>query len=224
FPGCLPVWEVGREVVAPLLREHGRVAVLLVDALRADVAERVAVALAASLPGRVLRQRWAVVPAPTRTAEAVAALSSGHPVPAGSAAVPAGSDGAAAPLGVPFAQLGYEAQVVVGADRDHNAAEVRELWGSGPPLSVAVATGLDERLHRTSVEVAALLDEAVATLERRVLPSLAALPGSVPLVVLADHGFRENPYWGHGPEGRYVHGGTSLEECVVPVLVASPVS
>ncbi|MGH9114783.1 MAG: DUF6079 family protein, partial [Acidimicrobiales bacterium] len=104
FPGCLPVWEVGREVVAPLLREHGRVAVLLVDALRADVAERVAVPLAASLPGRVLQQRWAVVPAPTRTAEAVAALSSGHPVPAGSAAVPAGSEGAAAPLGVPFAQ------------------------------------------------------------------------------------------------------------------------
>jgi hypothetical protein len=37
---------------------------------------------------------------------------------------------------------------------------------------------------------------------------------------LADHGFRENPSWGKGPEGRYLHGGTSLEECIVPVIVA----
>ncbi|MGH9055053.1 MAG: hypothetical protein ACRDYY_04190, partial [Acidimicrobiales bacterium] len=224
FPGCLPVWNVGREVVAPLLREHGRVAVLLVDALRADVAGRVVTQLTAALPGRRLERRWAVVPSPTRTAEAVAALSCGHPVPAGSVSAAAGGDGAAAALGAPFAHLGYETAVVLGADRDHRSSEVRELWTSGPPVSVAIATGLDERLHRTSVEVAALLDEAVATLERRVLPCLAALPGGVPLVVLADHGFRENPYWGHGPEGRYVHGGTSLEECVIPVVVAAPVS
>ena len=37
--------------------------------------------------------------------------------------------------------------------------------------------------------------------------------------MIADHGFRENPSWGRGPEGRYVHGGLSLEECVVPVAV-----
>jgi hypothetical protein len=48
-----------------------------------------------------------------------------------------------------------------------------------------------------------------------------ALPSSVPVVLMADHGFRENPSWGRGPDGRYVHGGTSLQECVVPVVVAS---
>jgi len=39
-------------------------------------------------------------------------------------------------------------------------------------------------------------------------------------VVLADHGFRENPGWGRGREGRYKHGGASLEESVVPVATA----
>ena len=83
-------------------------------------------------------------------------------------------------------------------------------------------TGIDERLHHTTVELAALIDESVAALRRRVVPALAALPETVPLLLLADHGFRENPRWGHGPEGRYVHGGTSLEECVTPVLVFAP--
>ncbi len=87
---------------------------------------------------------------------------------------------------------------------------------------MAVATGVDERLHRTSVEVAALLDESAAGLARRVLPSLTALPSTVPLVVLADHGFRENPTWGRGPDGRYRHGGLSLEESVIPVSVLEP--
>lgn len=214
--GCLRVWEVGEAVVAALLREHGRVAVLVVDAMRADLAAQVVGLLAAALPGRPVHRRWAAVPAPTRTAEAVAALRLGRPVPAGS--VPGHpSDG-----DVPFAHLGYEAVVLVGADRDDRTAELRALWASGPPISVAVATGVDERLHRTSVELAALLDEAVSALRRRVVPSLAAVPAAVPLVVLADHGFRENPAWGRGPEGRYVHGGTSLEECVVPVVVFGP--
>jgi hypothetical protein len=47
----------------------------------------------------------------------------------------------------------------------------------------------------------------------------AALPADVPLVILADHGFRENREWGRGREGRYGHGGLSLEESVVPVVV-----
>ncbi len=220
FPGCLAVWDLGRSVIAPLLEVHGRVAVLLIDAMRADLAERVAVGLADVLPGRALQRRWAVVPAPSRTAEAMAAMASGRPTPAGSAGpgpIPAITSTVPA---VPFAHLGYETTVLAGADRDHHAAELADLWAAGPPVSVAVATGVDERLHRTSVEPAALLDEAVAGLERRVLPSLAGLSGRVPLVVLADHGFRENPAWGRGPEGRYVHGGTSLEECVVPVIVA----
>ena len=93
---------------------------------------------------------------------------------------------------------------------------------SGPPVSVVVAGGVDERLHRTSVELAALLEEATTALRRRFVPGTAALPRAVPLVVLADHGFRENPHWGRGPEGGYVHGGTSLEECVVPVVVFAP--
>jgi len=32
----------------------------------------------------------------------------------------------------------------------------------------------------------------VSMLERRVVPTLAALPADVPLVLLADHGFRDN--------------------------------
>ena len=76
---------------------------------------------------------------------------------------------------------------------------------------------MDERLHRTPVELPALLEEALAGLERRVLPTLEALPDKVPLVVLADHGFRENRWWGRGSETRYAHGGLSLEESVVPV-------
>jgi hypothetical protein len=214
FPGCLPVWSVGTEVVAPLLRAHGRVAVVIVDAMRADLALELAPELAAALPGRRVQQRWAVVPAPTRTAESLAAMATGRPAPAGSAGAPG-----AAP---PFSHLGYETAVLTGADRDHRAAGLRELWAAGPPVSVAVATGVDERLHHTSAELTALLDDAAAGLRRRLLPSLAGVPAGVPLVVLADHGFRENPSWGRGPDGRYVHGGTSLEECVIPVLVLPP--
>jgi hypothetical protein len=217
------VWDVGRQIVEPLVRAHGRVAVLLVDALRADLGAELASRLRTALPGRAITCRWAIVPAPTRTAESIAAMASGAPVPAGSASqvgTPA-SPGARQPASpTPFAHLGYETAVLAGADRDYHAGELRELWRSGPPLCVAVATALDERLHRTSAELAALLADAVSGLERRVLPSLGALSDEVPFVVLADHGFRENPTWGRGPEGRYVHGGTSLEECVVPVIVA----
>jgi hypothetical protein len=82
---------------------------------------------------------------------------------------------------------------------------------------VAVATGVDEALHRSSGDLASLVDETVAGLERRIVPTLHALPDGVPLVVLADHGFRENPSWGRGPGSRYGHGGLSLEESVIPV-------
>ena len=216
YAGCLRIWEIGDAIVAPLLAQHGRVAVLLVDAMRADLSAHVTALVADSLPGRTVEKRWAVTPAPTRTAEAVAAMYLGRQVPPGS--VPPHPDEA----DVAFAHLGYEARSLVGADRDDRTTELRTLWAEGPPISVAVATGVDERLHRTSVELAALVDEAVLALRRRVIPSLHALPERVPLVLLADHGFRENPSWGHGPQGRYVHGGTSLEECVIPVVVVGP--
>lgn len=216
FPGCLRIWEVGRGVIAPLLRTHGRVAVLLVDAMRVDLWHHLRAALAEALPGRTIREAWAVVPEPTRTAEAVAALYLGRPVPAGSA--PASPD----ELGLPFAHLGVEARALVGVDRDRAAEGVRELWASGPNLSVAVATGVDEALHRSTAALCELLDAAAGGLRRRVVPTLAALPASVPLVVTADHGFRERPSWGRGPGSRYGHGGRSLEECVVPVAVFEP--
>jgi hypothetical protein len=216
FPGCLRVCEIGDDIVGPLLRQHGRVAVLLVDAMRADLANRVVPRISAALPGRPVHRRWGVVPAPSRTSESIAAMHLGRSVGAGE------SQGPPKPGQAPFAHLGYETAVVVGADRDSKAPDLQRLWTSGPPISVAVATGIDERLHRTSVELAALLDESATSLNRRVLPSLAALPPGVPLIVLADHGFRENPRWGRGPEGRYVHGGTSLEECVIPIVVFGP--
>jgi len=216
FAGCLRIWEIGREVVAPLLAASGRVAVLLVDAMRVDLATHLIPLFAGNLPGRPLHRRWAVVPSPTRTAEAMAALSLGRPVAGGSVTAPFGPDDP------PFSHLGYEGQLLRRADRDDRTADLRALWASGPPISMAVAAGVDERLHHTSVELAALIDEAVTALRRRVLPSLTSLPADVPLVLLADHGFRENPHWGRGPDGRYVHGGTSLEECVVPVVVFGP--
>ena len=213
FPGCLAVWDIGREVIEPLLALHGRVAVLLVDAMRANLADRVL----AAVPRRLTSLRWAVVPAPTRTAESVSAMCLGRPVPGG-AATPGwarlGGGGT-----VPFAHLGYESEMLLGADTDREADRLRKLWSAGPPLAVAVATGVDERLHHSSVELAALIDESVTAIGRRVLPSISAVPPGVPLVVLADHGFAANPHWGHGPNGRYRHGGTSPEECVVPVAV-----
>jgi hypothetical protein len=221
FPGCLLVWEVGRALIDPLLADHGRVAVVLVDAMRADAARLIAAELARALPERQLAWHWAVVPAPTRTTEAVAALSFGRPVPAGS--VPSASSGDRADRGlVPFGHLGYEVAVLRGADRDYQAERLRELWAMRSPVAVAVAGALDERLHHSSVELAVLLGDAARTISQRVLASLVALPPGVPVVLMADHGFRENPSWGKGPEGRYVHGGTSLTECVVPVVVARP--
>jgi hypothetical protein len=109
--------------------------------------------------------------------------------------------------------------VLTRADRDFRAEELRDFWAAGPRLGVVVAGGVDERLHHTPVELDGLLEESVAALARRVVPSLQALPPAVPLVVLADHGFRENPGWGRGRDGRYTHGGLSLEESVVPVAV-----
>jgi hypothetical protein len=211
FPGCLRIWEVGGAVVAPLLAVHERVAVLVVDAMRVDVWRRLRESLAQALPGRPLREAWAVVPEPTRTREAMAALYLGRPVAAGS-----GPD-APADLGPPFSHLGFESSALVGADRDGSAPALRELWAGGARIAVAVATGVDEALHRSSADVASLVDEAVAGLERRVVPTLHALPDKVPLVVLADHGFRENRSWGRGPGSRYGHGGLSLEESVIPM-------
>jgi hypothetical protein len=211
FPGCLGVADIGRVVIDPLLGASGRVAVVLVDAMRADAGRLLAAELARALPERQFEWRWAVVPAPTRTAEAMAALSLGHPVPAGSAA--SGPN-------FPFGHLGYEVALLKGADRDDKAGRLRELWASSSPVMVAVASALDERLHHSSVELATLLDDAARTVSRRLLASLVALPAGAPVVLMADHGFRENPSWGKGPEGRYLHGGTSLEECVVPVVVA----
>lgn len=211
FAGCLRIWEVGTAVLEPLLRTHDRVAVLLVDAMRADLWLRVRELLCQALPDRRLTERWAVVPAPTRTAEAMAALYLGRPVPEGS--LQPGE------VVAPFSGLGYEARALTGADRDFRAEQLREVWASGPRLGLVVAGGVDERLHHTPVELAGLLEESLAALARRVIPSLQALPPGVPLVVLADHGFRENPAWGRGREGRYTHGGLSLEESVVPVAV-----
>jgi hypothetical protein len=240
FPGCLAISDVGRKVVGPLLESGGKVAVVLVDAMRADAARLLAGELSRALPGRRLSWHWAVVPSPTRTAEAVAALALGRPVPGGSAGphgasgtagslLPAGSPpgpaggagGRHGPALAPFEHLGYEVALLKQADRDHNAVQLKELWASRSPVMVAIASSLDERLHHSSVELATLLDDATRTISQRVFASLSALPASVPVVLLADHGFRENPHWGKGPEGRYVHGGTSLEECVIPVVVAS---
>ncbi|MEW6477042.1 MAG: DUF6079 family protein [Actinomycetota bacterium] len=216
FPGCLRIWEVGQGVVAPLLRAEGRVAVLLVDAMRVDLWQQLRPRFVEALPGRTLRETFAAVPAPTRTAEAVAALYLGRPVPAGSAPAPPEET-------LPFTHLGVEARALVGVDRDRAAAELRDLWTNGPKLSVGVATAVDEALHRSTAELCELLDAAAGSLQRRVIPTLAALPGSVPLVVTADHGFRENPSWGRGAAGRYAHGGCSLEECIVPVATFGPV-
>jgi hypothetical protein len=85
-----------------------------------------------------------------------------------------------------------------GADRDYRAEQLRELWVSSSPVMVAVASVLDERLHHSSVELAVLLDDATRTIGQRVLASLVALPSSVPVVLMADHGFRENPSLGQG--------------------------
>jgi hypothetical protein len=211
FPGCVRIWEVGAAVVAPLLAVHDRVAVLVVDAMRVDVWRRLRESLAQALPGRPLREGWAVVPQPTRTREAMAALYLGRPVAAGS-----GPD-APSDLGPPFSHLGFESTTLVGADRDGSAPALQELWAGGARIAVAVATGVDEALHRSSGDLASLVDETVAGLERRIVPTLHALPDGVPLVVLADHGFRENPSWGRGPGSRYGHGGLSLEESVIPV-------
>lgn len=211
FPGCLRIWEVGTAVVAPLLAVHDRVAILVVDAMRVDVWCRLRESLTQALPGRPLREEWAAVPQPTRTREAMAALYLGRPVPAGS-----GPD-SPADLGPPFSHLGFESTALVGADRDGSAPALRDLWATGARIAVAVATGVDEALHRSSADVATLVDETIAGLERRVVPTLHVLPDSVPLVVLADHGFRENRSWGRGPGSRYGHGGLSLEESVIPV-------
>ncbi|HWD72702.1 MAG TPA: DUF6079 family protein [Actinomycetota bacterium] len=216
FAGTLRIWEVGRIVLQRLLATHGRVAVLMVDAMRADLWNRLHDDVASALAGRTLRQKWAVVPEPTRTTEAVAALYLGRPVP------PGAGPASPADLGLPFAHLGYESAALVGVDRPYAAEALRELWATGPKISVAVATSVDEMLHRSSVELAGLLDEAVAGLQRRVLPTLAALPAAVPLVVLADHGFRESASWGQASRARWTHGGLSLEECVVPVAVFGP--
>ena len=149
----------------------------------------------------------------------MAALHLGRPVAAG-----AGAE-APADLGVPFSHLGYQAASLVGADRDGSAVALRDLWAgrahgdavAPARIAVAVATGVDDALHRSSADVGTLVEEAVGGLERRVVPTLDALPADVPLVVLADHGFRESRSWGRAGATRYGHGGLSLEESVIPV-------
>ena len=152
---------MGEVAVAPLLLVHRRVAVLLVDAMRVDLWLRLRQSLQEMLPGRRMTERWAVVPEPTRTAEAVAALYLGHPVPAG---------GAPEQPPPPFSHLGYESRAMTAADRDVGFEELLQFWSQGPPLAVAVAGSVDEPLHRSPVELAGLLEEAAAGLSRRLSP------------------------------------------------------
>src|SRR5262249_61660752 len=162
--GCedgVRVGGVGAVVIEPLLRSHERVAVLLVDAMRADLWLRLRELPWQAVPERRLTERWAGVPAPTRTAEAMAALYLGRPVPEGSLAP--------GEMVAPFPGLGYEAGALTGADRDFRAEDLRVFWAGGPPLSVVIASGVDERLHHTPVELAGLLEEAVAAAGRPVL-------------------------------------------------------
>lgn len=93
-----------------------------------------------ALPGRRLSERWAVVPPPTRTAEAVASLGLGRPVAPGEL-----EDHH--PLPAPFAHLGAAAGLLVGVDRDVPVEDVQELWRAGPEVSVGVATAVDRLLH-----------------------------------------------------------------------------
>ena len=86
------------------------------------------------------------------------------------------------------------------------------MWTDPRPSRGAPPSASPSARRRTC-----LVDETVAGLERRIVPTLHALPDRVPLVVLADRGFRENRSWGRGPGSRYGHGGLSLEESVVPV-------
>ncbi len=53
------------------------------------------------------------------------------------------------------------------------------------------------------------------------MPSVNRLAADLKLrgLELVQVDFRENPAWGRGREGRYTHGGLSLEESVVPVAV-----
>lgn len=150
FVGCLRIWEVGDSVVAPLLEAHGRVAVLLVDAMRADLASSVVPLVAEALPGRAVLRRWAVVPAPTRTAEAVAAMA-----------------------------LGRRAGRLGPRRRPPRSACPSPISATRPTCSWApTATTAPATCGRCSPRA------------------------------------RPSPW----PDGRYVHGGTSLEECVVPVV------
>ena len=83
-----------------------------------------------ALGGRALRLTWAVVPEPTRTTEAVAALYLGRSVP------PGAGPASPADLGLPFAHLGYESAALVGVDQAVliSIEEYRSLTSARPQL------------------------------------------------------------------------------------------
>ena len=76
---------------------------------------------------------------------------------------------------------------------------------------------LDDRVHGSREPYGELAEGFADQCRRRLRPALAALPSGSEVWVFSDHGFVENPAAGHGSP-RYLHGGGSPEEVLVPWL------
>ncbi|MDN5346443.1 MAG: hypothetical protein PWP65_7 [Clostridia bacterium] len=75
---------------------------------------------------------------------------------------------------------------------------------------------IDAEVHRSSDDYLAFTEEIILKVQRRLLPFLEALPSGSLVVLFADHGFAINYNYRHKEEPRYLHGGCSLQEVLVP--------
>ncbi|MDA8147114.1 MAG: DUF6079 family protein [Thermaerobacter sp.] len=115
------------------------------------------------------------------------------------------------------AALKVEVVPCEGCGADLAALDNREL---APGRAVLAKFDLvDRRLHDSRADYAAFLEELTLAARRDLVPFLDGLPPRAVVLLTADHGFRENPAFpGADPHAtpRYLHGGDTPEEVLVP--------
>lgn len=78
---------------------------------------------------------------------------------------------------------------------------------------------IDEKIHTSKADYLSFIEEVVFQAENQLLPNLKNLPAGSPVLIFADHGYRINHHFSldHKYEQpRYLHGGESFFELIVP--------
>lgn len=89
-------------------------------------------------------------------------------------------------------------------------------------LEIVKFNFIDNKIHSTKDSLEIMAQEVLLQSKLLLQPYLESLPRNSVIVLFADHGFRTNPNWEPSAkydQPRYIHGGVSPEEVIVPLAI-----